>query len=138
MTHPFHLVRKRPGLRIHVQRTMQAKLQHVIGFFGFTGKEEDLLVLTPEQAITALAKLLHKDMAYGSELMPEAEAATLARELISQLADADAIIYTSGEWRDEEGGELIYCSPFTGATFDAGFLVRNKVETIAIWFEDED
>lgn len=77
-------------------------------------------------------------MAYGSELMSEAEAATLARELITQLADTDSIIYTSGEWRDKEGGELIYCNPFTGATFDAGLLVRNKVETIAIWFEDED
>lgn len=134
----LELLRKRSGLRIHVMRSMQAKLQHVIGFFGFTGKAENLLVLTPEQAINALTQLLYKDMAYDSELMPEAEAAALARELITQLADADAIIYTSGEWRDEEGGELIFCSPFTNATFDAGFLVRNKVETIAIWFEDED
>jgi hypothetical protein len=119
-------------------RSMQAKLQHVIGFFGFIGKEENLLVLSPEQAITALTQLLHKDMAYDSKLMPEAEAASLAHELIQHFADADAVIYTNGEWRDEEGGELIYCSPFTNATFDAGFLVRNKVETIAIWVEDED
>lgn len=138
MAHPFELLRKRPGLRIHVMRSMQAKLQHVIGFFGFIGKEENLLVLSPEQAITALTQLLHKDMAYDSKLMPEAEAASLAHELIQHFADADAVIYTNGEWRDEEGGELIYCSPFTNATFDAGFLVRNKVETIAIWVEDED
>lgn len=135
---PLDLLRKRPGMRIHVQRTRQAKLQDVIGMFGLTGKADDLLVLTPEQAVHALIPLLHKDMAYSSELMPENEAATLAHELIRHFADADALIYTSGEWRDEEGGELIYCSPFTGATFDAGFLVRNKVETIAIWFEDED
>lgn len=136
--HALNLIRKRGGMRIHVMRTMYAKLQHVIGFFGLTGKAENLLVISPEQAVTALTALLHKDMAYNSELMTEAEAAALAQELIRHFATPDAVIYSSGEWRDEENGELIYCSPFTKATFDAGMLIRNREETIAIWFEDED
>lgn len=138
MLHPFDIIRKRAGMRIHVMRSMNAQLQHVIGFFGLTGNAEDLLVISPEQAVKTLTSLLHKDRAYDSELMLESEAAALAKVLIHQFATPEALIYTNGEWRDEGNAELDYCNPFTTATFDAGLLIRNRKETIAIWFEDED
>ncbi len=119
-------------------RTRSAELQHVIGFFRLTGNAEDLLVISPEQAVNVLTSLLHCDRAYDSELMPATEAVALATELIQHFATPTAIIYSNGEWRDEERTEMEYCNPFTAATFDAGLLIRNSEETIALWFEDED
>lgn len=89
-------------------------------------------------AVAILSQLLHKDMAYGSEIMPLEEARNLASGFIS-LFDATSNYYSNSTWHQHEsGGNIRAWAPLTEATFDSGIIVVDNHKIGIAWFEDED
>lgn len=89
-------------------------------------------------AVAILTQLLHKDMAYGSEIMPIEDARNLASNFIS-LFDPESKYYSNSTWNKNEYGKNISgWNPLTEATFDSGIIVVDKNKIGIAWFEDED
>jgi hypothetical protein len=85
-------------------------------------------------ALSILAALLWKDMAYEIECMSEAEAEEMAKVIISQNESAESKYFSNGNWAKRESW-----SPLTNSTFDAGLIVSGfNHRYFCIWFQDED
>jgi hypothetical protein len=76
-------------------------------------------------ALEVVERLLHKDLAYGVEIMLAERAAQLAHSFICEL-DSLAACYTNGG------------NSATKATFDEGVLVIGMHRSGCFWVEDED
>lgn len=70
-------------------------------------------------------RLLHRDLAYSAEVMPEQQAKQLTERFFAQFG-AGAICFTNN-----------WC-PATDATFDEGVLVIGPQRSGCLWVEDED
>ena len=76
-----------------------------------------------------IQSVLHRDMAYNMEIMPEARAAELADRFLTQFGQGTR--YFSNV--DGPG-----CHPVTAATFDTGLLAIGPDRSGCLWVEDED
>jgi hypothetical protein len=87
-----------------------------------------------------LTILLHKDMAYDSEMMSLEEAEELAERFLSYFSDT-ARYYSNSEWKKKESTgthHLNSWDPLTDATFDSGLIIIDEKQIGITWFEDED
>lgn len=87
--------------------------------------------VTREQAIARLTRLLHKDMAHESELMPLIDAERLSMDLLSNLPH-QPVFYSNGDLVN------VGWNPATKSTFDSGIIAMVGGFAFGIWLEDED
>lgn len=89
-----------------------------------------------ERAESVLAALLHKDLAYKSEVMPEHTARWLASEFLRGFGPYRSRFATnSSDMPDQMPWS---CTPATDATFDAGVVVMGEAGSGIYWVADED
>jgi hypothetical protein len=87
--------------------------------------------------------VLHRDMAYDAEVMPEARAAELADAFLAQFGPGTRY-FTYGTWHlpPVVRPDGVVCgpswSPVTPATFDTGVLAIGPERSGCLWVEDED
>jgi len=87
--------------------------------------------------------LLHRDMAYNAEVMPEARAADLADAFMGQFGPGTRY-FSNGTWHQPSvvRSDGVVCGPswdpVTPATFDAGELAIGPEQSGCLWVEDED
>lgn len=86
-------------------------------------------------AIEVLTTCLRRDLAYGAELMPGADAQGFAFWLLEQFQTEESAFYTNGNWQSDLE---IGWTPCTTSTFDGGVIATCGGLAACIWFEDED
>lgn len=104
--------------------------------FGLNAQDETYDEIGEERALAVLKTVLHKDLAYNGELMPEQEAMQFAREFIKQFDDSPMRLFTNGDF-DIDPTRASW-SAATDATFDTGVLVLTPHAVGCLWFMDED
>ena len=97
--------------------------------FGLNGDEHACRPISPAAARELVTSILHKDLAYGVELMPAARARELAERFLGQFGDNAR--YFSNGWPG-------VWTPATDATLDTGVLVIGDGGCGCLWVEDED
>jgi hypothetical protein len=132
--HQLLAARQAGEMRYAVLSDVSLDMSRVMAKFGLRADASLLVEFDAETARAILGTLLWKDMAYGTECMPRAQAEQLAREVLAAHSEANSRYYSNGDWSRSEGW-----NPLTEATFDAGLIVsRGNGEYFCIWFEDED
>jgi hypothetical protein len=92
------------------------------------------------EALAVLQAILHRDMAYGVELAPLADARAMAHTLLADYMTGPARYFTNGDYGKPQ------LNPNTGtgwnaatdSTFDTGVLVLAEHKSLCFWVEDED
>ena len=106
---------------------------------------EGWLEISESDAERIATGVLHRDLAYGAELIPLAEAEELASALIA-LVPLPMTCFTNGDWvdafdADRDSGESLESvgfDPISDATLDAGIVCVSEEVTLLLWVEDED
>jgi len=95
-----------------------------------------------EEARRVLTRILHRDLAYGAEIIPMADAERLASEVLLLVPDAQ--LFTNGSYGSPpapaSNGVTVGPSwnPATSATFDTGVIAVGSSMSACVWVEDED
>lgn len=109
-------------------------MNRVLSRFGLIADSALLVEHNRETALSILAALLWKDMAYESACMSEAGAKEMAEAIISQNESTESKYYSNGNWAKRESW-----NPLTDSTFDAGLIITGcNHRYFCIWFQDED
>ena len=97
-----------------------------------------------ELAASRLVRMvLHRDIAYNAEIMPEARAAELADTFLAQFGSGTRY-FSNGTWHLQSvvRPDGVVCGPnwdpVTRATFDTGVLAIGPERSGCLWVEDED
>lgn len=88
------------------------------------------------QAAAVAKRVLHCDLAYDSEIMPEPVAQALANRFLDNFDEENTQYYTNGDYY--MAGASYGWNPATTATFDTGILIISKLNAGCLWVEDED
>ena len=109
---------------------------------GFRTLGDAWLEISAHDAHAIATSLLHRDLAYGEEIMPLADATELATAFLD-LAPEPHTYFTNGEWigaLEDDGslGTTIGWDPISDATYDAGIICVGDDMTAMLWVEDED
>jgi len=94
-----------------------------------------LVQIERHTVIEALTTWPHRDLAYGGELMPAADAQGFALWLLEQFQTEKRAFFTNGNWQSDLGGSW---TPCTTSTLDGGVIATSGRLAACIWFEDED
>jgi hypothetical protein len=111
--------------------------------FGLRDEAGCYKEIDQQDARQLVQTLLHRDMAYNAEVMPEARAAELADAFLAQFGPGTRY-FSNGNWHlppvARTDGVVWGASwdPVTPATFDAGVLVIGPEQSGCLWIEDED
>jgi hypothetical protein len=97
--------------------------------FGLRKDPTAFELISEAAALSLVASILHRDMAYSHAMMTEDRAKELAERFLG-LFGSGARFFSNG-W---PGG----WNPATEATFDTGVLVIGDEQSGCIWVEDED
>jgi hypothetical protein len=92
--------------------------------------------LDREAAAAFLTSLLHRSLAYHSELMPAHRAAWLAAQFINSVGTYDARFATNTEGVLGESG--FSWDPATEFTLDAGIVAVGSAGSALYWVGEED
>lgn len=108
--------------------------------FGLSGSSECYQEIDALEAALVLENVLHRDMAYGVEIMPLAMAKQLAAKFIDAFSGTSACFFTNGGWGRPQvtPGVGPGWSPATAATFDTGVIVVSGQQVGCVWCLDED
>lgn len=117
-----------------------ATVTHVASIFGLMESPECYEEIDAVEATKVIENVLHRDMAYETEIMPISLARELSGEFVAMFAGTDARFFTNGEWgRPREApGVGPSWAPVTSATFDTGVLVVSDQTFGCVWCMDED
>lgn len=121
-------------------RNFLAVLDEFVASFGFTGLGDAWIEINIQAGKALVREILYKDLAYGSAMMPENEAAMLTERFFA-LFDASVRCFTNGNLvvRDANPTEVPGSwDPITEATFDAGVVCLSSSRIGILWVEDED
>lgn len=102
---------------------------------GLSTRAESYIEIGREKARDILVYLLHKDLAYGSEIIPLKRASEIADLVFLDFQEGEATFLSNSDWKNNE---LSTWNPATQATFDSGIIAIGKKSSFCIWFEDED
>jgi hypothetical protein len=91
-------------------------------------------VLSADEAVHALRRALHRDLAYDAPIMPEELAHGLASRIV-RFFGPGAIFYTNRSLA--EGQSTGSWEPVTDATFDTGVIAVGIRCVGVVWFMDE-
>ena len=118
-------------------------LSEVVNFFSLSADPANYRQVAKAEAIEILTRILHKDMAYDSEIMPRQIAAELSASFLQDFADDSTVFFTNIDYSRE--GEISQdtrigpsWNPVTNATFDAGVIAISETRSACLWVEDED
>lgn len=89
-----------------------------------------------DRALQVLCSLLHKDLAYQHEVMPEHRAEWLAGMFLSAFGRFNSRFATNSH--EIPGKSPFTWTPATGQTFDAGIAVIGEAGSGIYWVADED
>ena len=92
-------------------------------------------VVSADEAVHALRRALHRDLAYDAPIMPEEVAHGLASRIV-RFFGPGAIFYTNHS--QAEGQSTGSWDPLTDATFDTGIIAVGAMCVGVVWFMDED
>jgi hypothetical protein len=120
----------------------RAMIDGYVTELGFESPGENWCALSRAQALLIAAKVLERDLAYTSEVMPEAVARAFAEEFAAHFDDC-AEFFTNATFEDHlarvaPGDSVSSWSPITEATFDTGVIAVDEHRVGLIWVEDED
>lgn len=76
-----------------------------------------------------LVRVLHQDLAYDGEIIPQPKAESLADEFLAHASGESCVLFTNGHgnaW-----------NPATKATFDKGVVAVGNTWSACVWVEDE-
>jgi len=126
-------------LRISTVRRWNEPFTEVLTNLGLLPNEVALIEITLERSKDIVTRILWKDLAYNSEIMPSEQARNYASKLIEHYYMDDCTIYTNSDWKNEKLNiQLGGWTPLTNSTFDSGVIVKHKDYCCCIWVEDED
>lgn len=108
---------------------------------GFDGLEAEWLEISAADALAIATTLLHRDLAYRSDIMPLAIASELATQLFDPVPEPH-VYFTNGEWTidDDESGlaTLHSWTPISKSSFDSGIVCLGDGRAGVLWVQDED
>jgi hypothetical protein len=111
--------------------------------FGLSDEASSYKEIDVAAARLLIRSVLHQDMAYKAEVMPESLAAHLADRFLAQFGPG-ARYFSNGSWHLPPivRADGIVCGPswdpVTAATFDTGVLAIGDERAGCLWIEDED
>lgn len=106
----------------------------VLGKFGLLPNAKSLIEISRAAAHSVVESLIAKDMAYGYELMPRAQAKSFTRSYFCNFPEPQSQFFSNRASPESESW-----SPMTESTFDSGIVVKFGEGLYAcLWFEDED
>ena len=121
--------------------------QHWLVWVGSVGSIEELAArfgLSDDSGIYELVdvdtagdivtNVLHRDLAYGSELMPFGTASGISDRFVTEFLATGARFYSNGLLGIGQGS----WTPATNATFDTGVIAWGSERSGCIWVEAED
>jgi hypothetical protein len=123
--------------------TRSATVSEVALEFGLADDPSYYTEIDVAAAHRVIVRILHRDMAYDTEVMPEVRAVELADRFLAQFG-SPVRYFTNGTWHlppDVLSGRVIGgagWNPVTPATFDAGVLAIGPTCSGCLWIEDED
>ena len=108
--------------------------------FGLAGEPGLYGEIDASQAVSLLQRVIHRDLAYGVELVSPARAQGLAIAFVQAAGGHGARYFTNGTLgtANASAAQGVSWSPATDATFDTGILVIMPQRSACLWFEDED
>lgn len=115
-----------------------ASVTDVARSFGLLDSSECYEEIDAVEAAKVIENVLHRDMAYKTEIMPFSLARELSGEFVAAFAGSDARFFTNGEWGRSTGALGVGWTPVTSATFDTGVLVVSDQTFGCVWCMDED
>ncbi|HEY0931214.1 MAG TPA: hypothetical protein VGE27_14935 [Gemmatimonas sp.] len=118
----------------------EGAVDQVVQAHGFQGLASEWIEVSAADAQAIVTALLHRDLAYGAELMSLASAADLATPLFDAVPEPHAY-FTNGDWvMNPNGGEatLRGWNPISDATFDSGVVCLGAGRAAVFWVQDED
>ena len=133
------MLRERPATRVWLTASTSAEVDSFDGLArleGLTPLGPGWVEVAVDRARRFLTELLHRDLAYRSELMPRSTAAWLADEFLSAFGPETPRIATNSDGLPHE---LPFSwTPATPYTFDAGVAVLGRASGGIYWVADED
>lgn len=113
----------------------------VVQAHGLRGIASEWDEVSATDALAISAALLHRDLAYGSELIPLHTATDLVTQFFDQVPEPHTY-FTNGEWSiapdDSRPASLSSFSPISEATLDAGVVCLGDGRAALLWVQDED
>jgi hypothetical protein len=112
----------------------------LLPLFGFQSHEQALLRVSETMALQITRSVLHKDMAYGTVIMPLQRADELARRFLAEFHNPPTDFFSNGSFTQNDDGSVALNSwnPITQATFNTGIIVVEAGLVGCLWVEDED
>lgn len=132
--------RKCGQIRFHAIYDYPVDLNRILAMCYLKPEADKLLEIRKLDAVKVVTNWLHRDAAYGTELMSVQLAENLAEKFAREFSDETSKFYTNGQWHDSRRPQS--WQPLTESVFDGGVLIEsgtgNYTRHICIWFEDED
>ena len=128
--------------RVHavIEVRDERPLTELLPLFGVPSQKQALLRVSEALALQIARSILHKDIAYHTEIMTMARADELARKFMARFHSAPQDYFSNGSFTHHDDGSVTLSSwnPLTKATFDTGIIVVDAGHVGCLWVEDED
>ncbi|MFZ2502758.1 MAG: hypothetical protein WAW88_08830 [Nocardioides sp.] len=108
----------------------------VAGACGLEPLGRGWVELDRQRASEFLTAILHKDLAYKVEVMPEARARWLSEEFVRAFGEHGSRFATNSA--DLPATFPFQWTPATAFTFDAGVVILGSAAAGLLWVADED
>jgi hypothetical protein len=135
------IVAARRSGRVHAALRLRngREVGELLAAFGLSPKVSALNPVDLELAQRIAVLVLSQDLAYGTQLIPPAEAARLAAAFMALFAGTKVDCFTNASLSEDDGRLTVKAwTPLTDATFDAGIIVLSTERAGCLWVEDED
>lgn len=141
------MIAERPYGVIHVELRAgagpdESRIARLLGELGYSQTGSGLLPIEPDAALSVVAGILHRDLAYDLPIMEESRAAVLASCFVRSLGPGHwftngdfPLVHARGRPKPADQGSW---TPFSAATFDTGVLFAGPDAVAIAWVEDED
>lgn len=122
--------------------TGPSAVDHVVQAHGFRKITTEWHEVSATDAHAIVTTLLHRDLAYGEEIMSLQTAAEFATQLFDLVPEPHAY-FTNGEWTmqadaDHGVATLHGFDPISDATLDSGVVCIGDGRAALLWVQDED
>lgn len=104
---------------------------------GFTPCQGGWEPISRDDVLRVWKRVLHRDLAYKGEIMPETDAESLAAQFLT-LFDSESAVYLTNCPPAQLDQNACSWSSISTATFDSGAIAMDAKNIGMIWVEDED
>ena len=124
-----------------IDQFFSAELGHNLGL-PFHAIGDSWIQIDRTEATLIVARILHRDLAYGGEMMEAPIATVLSEQFMAKSFSNTSQFFTNATWAiagPERGRERIReFQPATNSTFDTGIVGIDDKQIGMIWVQDED